>query len=62
VLPNEVAHWSLTTLRARLVKMGARIAMAATSCSQLAEVTVLRALFAEILHRIDRLRPEPRPA
>jgi hypothetical protein len=24
-LPNEVAHWSLTSLREKLVKIGARI-------------------------------------
>jgi hypothetical protein len=28
----------------------------------LAEVAVPRALFAEILRRVDRLRPKPRPA
>ena len=28
---------------------------------QLAEMAVLRALFAEILHRIDGLRPKPPP-
>jgi hypothetical protein len=28
---------------------------------QLAELTVSRALFSEILRRIDRLRPRPRP-
>jgi hypothetical protein len=46
-----------------VVKIGAR-----ASCYgryvvfQLAEVAVPRALFAHILHRIDRLRPEPLPA
>ncbi len=34
-LPEAVAHWSLTTLRERLIKIGARsCAMAATSLSR----------------------------
>ena len=35
--------------------------MDAMSSSSLAEVAVPRALFAEILRRIDRLRPRPPP-
>jgi len=62
VLPNEVAHWSLTTLREKLVKVGARIVRHGRYLVfQLAEVAVPRALFAEILCRIDRLRPRPPP-
>jgi uncharacterized membrane protein len=54
---------SLTTLREKLVKIGARIVRHGRYIVfQLAEVAVPRALFAEILRRIDRLRPEPRPA
>jgi Transposase DDE domain group 1 len=56
-LPEEVEHWSLTTLREKLVKIGARI----VRHGQLAEVAAPRALFAEILRRIDRLRPQPPP-
>jgi hypothetical protein len=57
-LPQEVEHWSLTTLREKLVKIGARIVRHGRYVVfQLAEVAVPRALFAEILRRIDRLRP-----
>jgi hypothetical protein len=62
VLPNEVAQWSLTTLREKLVKIGARIVRHGRYVIfQLAEVAVPRALFATILRRIDRLRPQPPP-
>jgi hypothetical protein len=60
VLPNEVAHWSLSTLRERLVKIGARIVRHGRYVVfQLAEVAVPRVLFAAILRRIDRLRGPP---
>ena len=59
-LPREVAQWSLTTLRERLVKIGARIVSHGLYVVfQLAEVAVPRALFAVILRRIDRLRGPP---
>ena len=59
-LPREVEHWSLTTLREKLVKIGARIVRHGRYVVfQLAEVAVPRALFAEILRRIDRLRGPP---
>jgi hypothetical protein len=59
-LPNEVAKWSLTTLREKLVKIGARIVRHGRYLVfQLAEVAVPRALFAAILRRIDRLRGPP---
>jgi hypothetical protein len=59
-LPNEVAQWSLTTWREKLVKIGARIVRHGRYLvSQLAEVAVSRALFAVILRRIDRLRGPP---
>ena len=61
--PKEVEHWSLTTLREKLVKIGARIVRHGRYVVfQLAEVAVPRALFAEILRRIDRLRGSPVPA
>jgi hypothetical protein len=60
VLPDEVAHWSLTSLRTKLVKIGARIVRHGRYLVfQLAEVAVPRVLFAEILRRIDRLRGSP---
>jgi Transposase DDE domain group 1 len=60
VLPNEVAHWSLSTLREKLVKIGARIVRHGRYLVfQLAEVAVPRTMFAAILCRIDRLRGPP---
>jgi hypothetical protein len=54
-LPDPVAHWFLTTLREKLVKIGARIVRHGRYVIfQLAEVAVPRALFAAILRRIDR--------
>jgi hypothetical protein len=59
-LPREVAQWSLTTLREKLVKIGARIVRHGRYIVfQLAEVAVSRALLAAILYRIDRLRGPP---
>jgi hypothetical protein len=61
-LPEEVEQWSLTTLREKLVKIGARIVRHGRYVVfQLAEVAVPRALFAEILRRIAWLRPRPLP-
>ena len=60
VLPDQVAQWSLTTLREKLVKIGARIVRHGRCVVfQLAEVAAPRALFAAILRRIDRLRGPP---
>ena len=60
VLPNEVAHWSLSTLREKLVKIGARIVRHGRYLVfQLAKVAVPRTMFAAILCRIDRLRGPP---
>jgi hypothetical protein len=62
-LPDEVARWSLTTLREKLVKIGARIVRHGRYVVfQLAEVAVPRSLSASILRRIDRLRGPPVPA
>jgi Transposase DDE domain group 1 len=62
-LPDAVAQWSLTTLREKLVKIGARIVRHGRYVVfQLAEVAVPRSLFAAILCRIDRLRGPPVPA
>jgi hypothetical protein len=59
-LPEEVEHWPLTTLRGKLVKIGARIVRHGRYLVfQLAEVAVPRSLFASILERIDVLRPKP---
>jgi hypothetical protein len=56
-LPDEVKHWSLTTLRDRLVKIGAKIVRHGRSIAfQMAEVMVPRALFQQILDAIAALR------
>ena len=61
-LPKEVEHWSLTTLREKLVKIGAKVVSHGRYVTfQLAEVAVPRALFAEILRLIDGLRTAPLP-
>jgi hypothetical protein len=56
-LPKEVEHWSLTTIREKLVKIGAKVVAHGRYVTfQMAEVAVLRDLFRDILRRIDRLR------
>src|ERR687893_573508 len=58
VLPDEVEQWSLTTLREKVVKIGAKvIAHARYTVFQMAEVAVSRDLFCRILELIDDLRP-----
>ena len=58
-----MAQWSLTTLRAKLVKIGARIVRHGRYVVfQLAEAAVPRAVSAAILRRIDRLRGPPMAA
>jgi hypothetical protein len=59
-LPAEVAQWSMTTLRDRLVKIGAKIVRHGRSITfQMAEVMVPRGLFKQILSAIAALRPLP---
>src|SRR4051795_3717244 len=58
VLPDEVKRWSLTTLREKVVKIGAKvIAHARYTVFQMAEMVVSRDLFRRILNLIDELRP-----
>jgi hypothetical protein len=60
VLPDVVERWSLTTLRERVVKIGAKvIAHARYTVFQMAEVAVPRDLFRRMLELIDDLRPRP---
>ena len=62
-LPKEVEHWSLTTLREKLVKIGAKVVRHGRYVTfQLAEVAVPRSLFRKILSMIDDLRRRPVPA
>ena len=59
-LPREMKHWSLTTLREKLIKIGAKVVTRSKSLTfQMAEVAVPRRLFAAILGRIDQLRLVP---
>src|ERR687883_1150686 len=59
-LPDEMERWSLSTLREKVVKIGAKvIAHARSTVFQMAEVAVPRALFGRILERIGTLRPKP---
>ena len=62
-LPKEVEHWSLTTLREKLVKIGAKVVRHGRYVTfQLAGVAVPRNLFEKILTLIDDLRRRPVPA
>ena len=59
-LPRDVKHRSLTTLREKLVKIGAKVTQHSKYVTfQLAEVAVTRNLFAAILDRIARLAVPP---
>jgi hypothetical protein len=56
VLPRPIRGWTLTALREKLIKIGAKVVAHAKYVTfQLAEVAVPRQLFAEILERIARL-------
>ena len=57
-LPGEIGQWSLTTLREKVVKIGAKVvAHGRYLVFQMAEVAVPRELFRGILYRIAGLRP-----
>ncbi len=57
-LPQSVKHWSLTTLREKLVKIGANVVTQARYVTfQMAEVASSQRLFKTILRRISRLGP-----
>ena len=62
-LPKEVEHWSLITLREKLIKIGAKVVRHGRYVTfQLAEVAVPKELFQKILSLIDDLRRRPVPA
>ena len=62
-LPEAVKQWSLTSLREKLVKIGAKVVRHGRYVIfQMAEVAAPRELFQEILRLIDGLRPRPAPA
>jgi len=57
VLPRPMKHWTMTTLREKLIKIGAKVVVHSRYVFfQMAEVAVPRKLFAAILERIQRLR------
>ena len=59
-MPNDVEHWSLTTIREKLVKIGAKaVAHGRYVTIQLAEVAVPRDLFRKVLRLIDGLPRSP---
>jgi len=61
-LAKEVEHWSMTTLREKLVKIGAMVVRHGRYRTfQLAEVAVPRGLFEIILRLINDLRRRPGP-
>ena len=62
-LPKTVERWSMTSLREKLIKIGAKVVSHGRYVTfQLAEVAVPRRLFAEILSLIARLRAPSAPA
>ena len=57
VLPRAVCHWTLTTLREKLIKIGAKVVRHARQVIfQMAEVAIPRELFRAILEGIGQLR------
>jgi Transposase DDE domain group 1 len=62
-MPKTVETWSMTSLREKLIKIGAKVVSHGRYVTfQMAEVAVPRQIFAEILSLIARLRAPPAPA
>src|ERR1700674_2219862 len=62
-MPKTAEPWSLTSLREKLIKIGAKVVSHGRyTIFQMAEVAVSRQMFADILMLIARLRPPPAPA
>jgi Transposase DDE domain group 1 len=62
-MPKTADPWSLTSLREKLVKIGAKVVSHGRYVTfQMAEVAVPRQMFADILSLIARLRAPPAPA
>jgi hypothetical protein len=58
--PEPIKDWSLTSLMEKLIKIGAKVVSHCRYVAfQMAEVAILRNLFAEILGLIAGLRPPP---
>ena len=59
-MPKTVERWSLTSLREKLIKIGAKVVSHGRYVTfQLAEVAVSRQMFADILALIAPLRAPP---
>lgn len=59
-MPKTAEPWSLTSLREKLIKIGAEVVSHGCYVTfQMAEVVVPRQMFAEILSLIARLRTPP---
>ena len=59
-VPKTVQPWSLTSLREKLIKIGAKVVSHGRYVTfQMAEVAVSRQMFQEILTLIARLRTPP---
>ena len=62
-MPEAAAPWSLTSLREKLIKIGAKVvSYGRYIVFQMAEVSVPRQMFLDILQRVARLRASPVPA
>ena len=62
-MPKTAESWSLTSLREKLIKIGAKIVSHGRYVTfQMAEIAVPRQMFADILSLIARLRAPPAPA
>src|SRR5712672_2001647 len=62
-MPKTAEPWSLTSLREKLIKIGAKVVSHGRYVTfQMAEVAVPRQMFQEILMLIARLRAPPAPA
>ena len=62
-MPKTAQPWSLTSLREKLIKIGAKVVSHGRYVTfQMAEVAVSRQMFANILSLIARLRALPAPA
>jgi hypothetical protein len=61
--PRRRSCWSLTSLREKLIKIGAKVVTHGRYVTfQMAEVSVSRQMFANILSPITPLPPPPAPA
>jgi len=62
-MPKAAEPWSLTSLREKLIKIGAKVVRHGRYVTfQMAEVAVSRLMFRDILMLIARLRAPPAPA